>query len=197
MSALAALERCRDPSNASNTSSHQVFEAEKQIAKPGSYHRKCFTCAECKHQMDPTNFANGPDNEVKPTFIFLFLFCSDLLRPLLRADPWEEGEDKVDASGHDLHHGGGGVGHLPTLLGEGVLRREDGGGQRTLPSPLLPLLHLQPTSRLDQVAKLLEILLSAALPQYLQRGIFSSVLSSWLASCKLGSSSPNNMFQRV
>ena len=27
--------------------------------------RKCFTCAECKHQMDPTNFANGPDNEVK------------------------------------------------------------------------------------------------------------------------------------
>ena len=41
-----------------------MFEAEKQIAKPGSYHRKCFTCAECKHQMDPTNFANGPDNEV-------------------------------------------------------------------------------------------------------------------------------------
>jgi len=44
--------------------SGKVFEAEKQIAKPGSYHRKCFTCAECKHQMDPTNFANGPDNEI-------------------------------------------------------------------------------------------------------------------------------------
>jgi len=42
----------------------KVFEAEKQIAKPGSYHRKCFTCAECKHQMDPTNFANGPDNDI-------------------------------------------------------------------------------------------------------------------------------------
>ena len=63
--------------------STKVFEAEKQIAKPGSYHRKCFTCAECKHQMDPTNFANGPDNEVLPTFIFSVLFSSDLLRPLL------------------------------------------------------------------------------------------------------------------
>jgi len=42
----------------------KVFEAEKQIAKPGSYHRKCFTCADCKHQMDPTNFANGPDNDI-------------------------------------------------------------------------------------------------------------------------------------
>ena len=42
----------------------RVFEAEKQIAKPGSYHRRCFTCVECKHQMDPTNFANGPDNEI-------------------------------------------------------------------------------------------------------------------------------------
>ena len=95
--------------------------------------------------MDPTNFANGPDNEVLPTFIFSVLFSSDLLRPLLRADPWEEGKDEVDASGHDLHHGGGGVGNLPTLLGQGVLRGEDGGGKRALPSPLLPLLHLQPT----------------------------------------------------
>jgi len=44
--------------------SGKVFEAEKQIAKPGSYHRKCFTCAECRHQMDPRSFANGPDNEI-------------------------------------------------------------------------------------------------------------------------------------
>ena len=29
----------------------KVFEAEKQVAKSGSYHRKCFTCAECKHQV--------------------------------------------------------------------------------------------------------------------------------------------------
>jgi hypothetical protein len=41
-----------------------VFEAEKQIAKSGSYHKKCFFCIKCKHQLDATNFTNGPDNEV-------------------------------------------------------------------------------------------------------------------------------------
>jgi len=41
-----------------------VFDAEKQVAKSGSYHKKCFTCIKCKHQLDATNFANGPDNEV-------------------------------------------------------------------------------------------------------------------------------------
>ena len=90
MSVLVALERCavlQMTMRMHNTSFHKVFEAEKQIAKPGSYHRKCFTCAECKHQMDPTNFANGPDNEV-PKFIFSFIVWPDLLRPLLRADPW-------------------------------------------------------------------------------------------------------------
>jgi len=41
-----------------------VFEAEKQIAKSGAYHKKCFFCIKCKHQLDATNFTNGPDNEV-------------------------------------------------------------------------------------------------------------------------------------
>jgi hypothetical protein len=41
-----------------------VFEAEKQIAKGGCYHKKCFACVKCKHQIDASNFANGPDNEV-------------------------------------------------------------------------------------------------------------------------------------
>jgi len=52
--------------------SGKVFEAEKQIAKPGSYHRKCFTCAECRHQMDARNFANGPaeDNEIYCLFCY-------------------------------------------------------------------------------------------------------------------------------
>ena len=55
--------------------------------------------------MDPTNFANGPDNEVPKIFFLLFIVCPDLLRPLLRADPWKESQDEVDASRHDLHHG--------------------------------------------------------------------------------------------
>ncbi|QQP39100.1 Uncharacterized protein FKW44_019874, partial [Caligus rogercresseyi] len=41
-----------------------VFEAEKQVAKHGLYHKKCFNCIKCKHQMDPSNFVNGPDKEV-------------------------------------------------------------------------------------------------------------------------------------
>ena len=47
-----------------------VFDAEKQIAKSGAYHKKCFTCTKCKHQLDATNFANGPDNEVYCTHCY-------------------------------------------------------------------------------------------------------------------------------
>ena len=65
--------------------------------------------------MDPTNFANGPDNEVADLSP-LTSICSDLLRPLLRADPWKEGQDEVDASGHNLDHGGGGAGNLPKVI---------------------------------------------------------------------------------
>lgn len=42
----------------------RVFDAEKQIAKCGSFHKKCFTCFKCKHQMDASTFINGPDDEV-------------------------------------------------------------------------------------------------------------------------------------
>ncbi len=55
-----------------------VFEAEKQIAKSGSYHKKCFTCSKCKHQMDATNFTNGPDNDVYCFYCYrvrMFLDC--------------------------------------------------------------------------------------------------------------------------
>ena len=48
--------------------------------------------------------------------LITFLFSSDLLRPLLRADPWKEGQDEVDASGHNLDHGGGGAGNLPKVI---------------------------------------------------------------------------------
>jgi hypothetical protein len=39
-----------------------VFEAEKQVTKNAVYHKKCFTCIKCKHQMDASNFTNGPDD---------------------------------------------------------------------------------------------------------------------------------------
>ena len=39
-----------------------VFEAEKQVAKNAVYHKKCFTCIKCKHQMDASGFINGPDD---------------------------------------------------------------------------------------------------------------------------------------
>ncbi len=35
-----------------------------QFAKKSLYHKKCFTCNNCKHQLDASNFANGPDAEV-------------------------------------------------------------------------------------------------------------------------------------
>ena len=30
----------------------QVFEAEKRTAKTGLYHRRCFTCLDCKRALD-------------------------------------------------------------------------------------------------------------------------------------------------
>ena len=41
-----------------------VFDAEKRVAKSGSYHKKCFTCIKCKHQLGAGDFTNGPDNEI-------------------------------------------------------------------------------------------------------------------------------------
>ena len=41
-----------------------VFEAEKQVTKHGSYHKKCFTCCKCKHQLGPSDFINGPEPDV-------------------------------------------------------------------------------------------------------------------------------------
>jgi len=41
-----------------------VFDAEKRVAKSGSYHKKCFTCVKCKHQLGAGDFTNGPDNEI-------------------------------------------------------------------------------------------------------------------------------------
>ncbi len=41
-----------------------MFDAEKQVTKRAPYHKKCFTCIKCKHQLDASNFTNGPDAEV-------------------------------------------------------------------------------------------------------------------------------------
>ena len=42
----------------------KVFEAEKMITKRGLYHKKCFACIKCRHQLDYFLAIEGPDNEV-------------------------------------------------------------------------------------------------------------------------------------
>ena len=77
----------------------RVFEAEKQIAKPGSYHRKCFTCAECRHQMDPTNFANGPDNEI------YCIYCYEHIHGMTKRWKMAEGRAKgQEAASWQVQH---------------------------------------------------------------------------------------------
>ena len=34
------------------------------MTKTHSYHKKCFSCIKCKHQMEAGNFAHGPEGEV-------------------------------------------------------------------------------------------------------------------------------------
>ena len=62
MSALDARERWKNWHECSKFDKElllKVFEAEKQIAKPGSYHRKCFTCSHCRHLLDPASLTAG------------------------------------------------------------------------------------------------------------------------------------------
>ena len=47
-----------------NRCNGKVFEAEKQVSKHHVYHKKCFTCIKCKHQLDASSFINGPEPEV-------------------------------------------------------------------------------------------------------------------------------------
>ena len=54
-----------------------MFEAEKQIAKGSFYHKKCFACNNCKHQLDASNFTNGPDGEVY--CLYCYRVSSDVL----------------------------------------------------------------------------------------------------------------------
>ena len=56
--------------------SGRVFEAEKQIAKGSFYHKKCFTCNNCKHGLDASNFANGPDGEVYCLYCYRVSVCT-------------------------------------------------------------------------------------------------------------------------
>ena len=44
--------------------SGKVFEAEKMSMKSGHYHKKCFSCFECRRPMDYSLATDGPDWEV-------------------------------------------------------------------------------------------------------------------------------------
>jgi len=42
----------------------KVFEAEKMITKSGVYHKKCFSCINCKCQLSYYGAIEAPDNEI-------------------------------------------------------------------------------------------------------------------------------------
>ena len=42
----------------------KVFEAEKMTSKSGLYHKKCFTCGNCKRALDYQLCTEGPDGNV-------------------------------------------------------------------------------------------------------------------------------------
>ncbi|XP_063233355.1 muscle LIM protein Mlp84B isoform X2 [Bacillus rossius redtenbacheri] len=41
-----------------------VYEAEKMISKTRIWHRRCFSCRDCKRSLDSTNLNDGPDREI-------------------------------------------------------------------------------------------------------------------------------------
>ena len=42
----------------------QVFHAEKMLSKENVFHKKCFTCLECKRPLDSTLCNDSPDGEI-------------------------------------------------------------------------------------------------------------------------------------
>lgn len=41
-----------------------VFAAEQMLAKGTMWHKRCFSCAECKRPLDSVLACDGPDKEV-------------------------------------------------------------------------------------------------------------------------------------
>lgn len=67
-----------------------VFAAEQMLAKSSMWHKRCFSCSECKRPLDSVLACDGPDKEVKirlkfVDFIIIFNFkFIDSLPRLLR-----------------------------------------------------------------------------------------------------------------
>lgn len=43
---------------------YAVYAAEQMISKNGIWHRRCFSCVDCKRSLDSTNQNDAPDGEI-------------------------------------------------------------------------------------------------------------------------------------
>ena len=130
-----------------------VFDAEKQVAKSGAYHKKCFTCVKCKHQLDATNFANGPDNEVYCVYCYrVRLQLQNTLWKVnysnfyfVKGHPRTQSHFQVYAIGYNLYYGRrSGQIKVSPLQWKSFCRGKNGGSFWMVPSSLLSLQPLQP-----------------------------------------------------
>ena len=52
----------------------KVFEAEKMTTKRGFYHKKCFTCGNCKRALDYQLCTEAPDNDIYCKLCYAHMF---------------------------------------------------------------------------------------------------------------------------
>lgn len=43
---------------------YPVYAAEQRNSKHGMWHKRCFSCAECRKSLDSTNLCDAPDGEI-------------------------------------------------------------------------------------------------------------------------------------
>lgn len=43
---------------------YAVYEAEKMISKNRVWHKRCFSCADCRKSLDSTNLCDGPNGDI-------------------------------------------------------------------------------------------------------------------------------------
>ena len=74
----------------------KVFEAEKMTTKNGLYHKKCFTCGNCKRALDYQLCTEGPDSNIYCKLCYAHMFGHKAKPNLNVADvaaiPGEDGD---------------------------------------------------------------------------------------------------------
>jgi len=91
-----------------------VFHAERMLSKNNSFHKKCFTCFDCKRPLDSTTVNDAPNNEIFCKLCYGknfgpkgYGFGGSSVPALLAGEPGQFADDRVPVDFMPSPRGGG------------------------------------------------------------------------------------------